>query len=263
MGSPFPGMDPYLEQHWRDVHHRFTTYACDALQAGLPRDLRARLEERVFVESADSQGRSVYPDIRVVERSKSRQPPLPATGGIAVADPLILRLEDEPVSEGFIQIIDVATGNQVVTVIELLSLSNKLPGEGNQLYLKKQQECRAGGVSLVEIDLLRSGKRVLSIADGLVPRDYRTPYRICVRRGWQPAEVELYKAPLRERLPAIRVPLRATDPDAGLDLQLLIDQCHRNGGYQDIDYSRDPDPPLEAEDAAWADDLLRKSGLRE
>ena len=36
MDSPFPGMDPYLEQHWRSVHHRLITYAGDQLQSGLP-----------------------------------------------------------------------------------------------------------------------------------------------------------------------------------------------------------------------------------
>ena len=36
MRSPFPGMDPYLEQFWGDVHHRLITYTCDALQRHLP-----------------------------------------------------------------------------------------------------------------------------------------------------------------------------------------------------------------------------------
>ena len=39
--SPFPGMNPYLEQHWRDVHARLITYASDAIQAQLPPGLRA------------------------------------------------------------------------------------------------------------------------------------------------------------------------------------------------------------------------------
>ena len=52
MKSPFPGMDPYLEEHLRDIHHRFLTYACDELQEHLPRTC-GRLEERVFVEPSD------------------------------------------------------------------------------------------------------------------------------------------------------------------------------------------------------------------
>jgi len=27
MKSPFPGMNPWLEQRWRDLHHAFLTYA--------------------------------------------------------------------------------------------------------------------------------------------------------------------------------------------------------------------------------------------
>src|SRR5256885_6518067 len=49
--SPFPGMDPYLEARWGDVHQSLITYARDALQPNLPPDLRARVEERVFVQT--------------------------------------------------------------------------------------------------------------------------------------------------------------------------------------------------------------------
>ena len=31
MPSPFPGMDPYLEAHRRDVHARLIIYASDAI----------------------------------------------------------------------------------------------------------------------------------------------------------------------------------------------------------------------------------------
>ena len=62
--------------------------------------------------------------------------------------------------------------------------------------------------------------------------------------------------PLRHRLPAIRLPLRPTDPDVLFDLQPLLDRAYANGRYP-IDYGRPPDPPLDAEDAAWAEGLLR------
>jgi hypothetical protein len=84
-----------------------------------------------------------------------------------------------------------------------------------------------------------------------------------VHRGWQLAEVEVYREPLREPLPTIKVPLRQTDADVPLDLQPLIEQCYRNGGYEDdIDYWVDPEPPLEKVDARWAAVLLREAGLR-
>ena len=62
MQGPFPGMDPYLEQHWGDVHHRLITYASDQLQTKLPDDLRARVEEREFAESEADDDRLIYPE---------------------------------------------------------------------------------------------------------------------------------------------------------------------------------------------------------
>jgi hypothetical protein len=152
----------------------------------------------------------------------------------------------------------------VVTVIEMLSLSNKVPGEGQELYRRKQRELIDGHVNLVEIDLLRAGERVLSVGLSHIPPAYRTPYQICVYRAAAPPRYEVYRVPLQERLPVIRIPLRSTDADVPLDLQALLDQCYHNGGYdEDIDYSADPEPPLNAEDACWADVLLRQTGRRE
>lgn len=117
MNSPFPGMDPYLEEHWMDIHHRFLTYACDDLQEHLPGDLRARLEERVFVEPDIGDGRGIYPDVRVVERPGGRGTAVVGTPGVSVAEPLVIYAEDEPATEGYIEIIDTGTGNRVVAAI--------------------------------------------------------------------------------------------------------------------------------------------------
>src|SRR5687767_1239204 len=87
--SLFPEMDPYLEKHWRDVHSRLVIYACDTLQSRLPTGLRARVEERVFVESPDDESRSFYPDVRVIERKPGRSAP---ESGVAMAEPIVVRL---------------------------------------------------------------------------------------------------------------------------------------------------------------------------
>jgi hypothetical protein len=262
MNSPFPGMDPYLESHWRDVHHRLVMYSSDAIQSSLPGDLRARVEERVFVESPLGGGREAYPDVRVVEYPRGRGPAPLRSGGAGIAEPLVLHVPVEEISEGYIQIIEAGSGNRVVTVIEFLSVTNKRPGQGQELYLLKQQELMSSTTSLVEIDLLRAGKRVLMAGPHDIPPSHRTTYQACVRRGWKPGRVEVYRLPLREPLPAIRIPLRETDDDAILDLQALIDQCYRNGRYDDLDYAAEPEPPLDPEDAAWADGLLREQGMR-
>ena len=171
--------------------------------------------------------------------------------------------ESEPVRQGYIEIIDIKSGRRVVTVIEVLSPSNKLPGLGKDLYLKKQEELRAGGVSLVEIDLLRTGTHVIAAPLDRVPEGQRSAYAACARRGWKPFEIEYYPIPLRERLPAIRIPLRRSDSDVALDLQALIDECYESGRYgDDIDYREDPEPALVADDAKWAEALLREQGRR-
>jgi hypothetical protein len=152
----------------------------------------------------------------------------------------------------------VGSGNRVITVIELLSLANKMPGAGKDLYVQKQQELLEGEVSLVEIDLLREGQWVLSVPPHLIAPLHVTAYRVCVRRGWQLDLAEICRAPLRERLPMIRVPLRPTDADVTLDLQELIETCYRNGRYDDIDYKIGPEPALAPEDAAWARELMAR-----
>lgn len=263
MTSPFPGMDPYLETHWGGVHQMLIVYAHDQLQERLPAGLRARLGDRVFVESANGDGRAIYPDIHVVEHHRGTPTSAPAETGVAVAEPLVIHIPDEPVTQGFIEIIDVSSGNRVITIIEVLSPSNKVPGPGKDLYLQKQEELLQGRVSLVEIDLLRAGQWILAVPRGRIPPFYRTLYQVCVRRGWRPHTAEVYRVPLRERLPIIKLPLRETDADLPLDLQASFDQCYRNGRYdQDIDYKSEPDPPLSPDDASWSEELLRGNGRR-
>jgi hypothetical protein len=261
MPSPFPGMDPYLESHWGDVHASMVIYARDQLQPTLPESLVARVEERLYVESAGVPlRRALVPDVRILEQRRRKRKPSRANGVVAVAEPLLIALE-EPITERFIEIRDRESGNRLVTVIEVLSLSNKQQGVGQTKYLQKREELQKGSVSLVEIDLLCGGHRLLSCLYDL-PESHRTPYQAYVQRGWEQELVEVYAIPLRERLPAIRIPLRSTDEDAPLDLQALIEKCHENGAYDSIDYDKDPDPPLTGSDARWAAALLRRKGLR-
>jgi hypothetical protein len=244
------------------VHHRFITYASDALQKVLPTDLRARVEKRVYVEAPENGCRPIVPDVRIIEGPPRKGKKVPAATALALAEPLVVLTEDE-VAQGFIEIQDASAGHRLVTVIEVLSPANKVPGEGQEKYLQKRQELREARVSLVEIDLVRTGKRPLPVSLGGLPLSFRTPYQTWVRRGWELIKVEIYRLPLRERLPVIRIPLRHTDSDVPLDLQALIDACYRNGGYEaDIDYQADPYPPLDPGDARWAEALLRKAGRR-
>ncbi len=115
----------------------------------------------------------------------------------------------------------------------------------------------------VRSDLSRTGNHGFMVPFESNPRRAsRTTYAACVRRGWKPLQFEYYRLPLRERLPAFRIPLRQNDDDVPLDLQAVIDQCYESALYDDIDYREDPDPPLRGDDAQWADALLREQGRR-
>jgi hypothetical protein len=94
----FPGMDPWLEQHWGDVHQALVTYIRDALQGRLPGGLRARMQERVFVEAPDRAPRNIYPDVLVVEKGR-REAGSVAEAGTAVAEPLVVRMRNEPITQ--------------------------------------------------------------------------------------------------------------------------------------------------------------------
>ena len=231
------------------------------------------MQERVFIESPGA-GHEYYPDVRVIERPGRRA----AGGGTTVAapasitraedglptpaQPIVIHLDNEPVTEGYIEIVDVKSGHRVITSIEVLSPANKHAGEGQRLFRQKREDMKRSGVNLVEIDLLRGGDRGLMIPREQIPPSHRTDYQVCAWRASQPGSVLLYKVPLRERLPVIGVPLRPSDPDALLDIQAVVDQCYGNGGYDDIDYTDEPEPRLKKGDAAWSNALLSEQGRR-
>jgi hypothetical protein len=256
-------MDPYLEQHWLDVHHALATYARDQLQPRLPGGLRARIEERVFVESDDDgQYAGIHPDVRIIEHPMSSSAGAATQGAVATAEPIVIQTLSDPISQGYIEIVDASSGNRVVTVIEFVSPSNKVPGEGRKQYLLKQRRVIRAKANLVEIDLTRVGHRTLAAKRTMIPPRYHTTYLACVTRGWKWGESEIYPIRLAERLPAIRIPLRKSDAEVSLDLQTLIDQCYENGAYDTIDYRQPLKPPLEAAESAWADEWLREKGMR-
>lgn len=261
--SPFPGMDPFLEASWRDVHHSLCTYARDDLQAQLGDGMFARVDERLMVELSPEQARAIYPDIRVIRRRSGGQPPESGRGGgTALAEPIIIEFEDETPSEAFIEIIDPRSGGRVITVIEFLSVTNKMPGPGRDAYQQKQRELRAAGVSSVEVNLVRAGPPLTGFPYVAAPPEKRTAYHAVVHHGWEGNKYYFYPFPLRERLPAIAIPLRQTDAPIALDLQSLIDRVYRNGAYgQEIDYNRPLLPPLEKEEAECAAKLLNEAGV--
>ena len=262
MTNPFPGMNPYLEGRWDDVHHRLCMYACDAIQPQVNPALVARVGERTTVEvPTDDYRRRVYPDVKVTERPGGTAVVAGAVAELAPA--MLVRFGDDPRTEGFVTILDPRSGNAVVTVIEFLSASNKTPGRDRDQYERKRDELYRAGVNVVEIDLLRRGPWPFAFPERSVPADRRGPYRACVHRADAGPEYAVYHFPLRERLRAVPIPLRSGDADAVLDLQPLVDAAYTGGAYDlDVDYAADADPPLAGDAAGWADGLLRAAGRR-
>lgn len=271
MPSPFPGMDPYLEapRRWPDVHQRLITYITDALQPAIRPRYHARMGERVYVMNPP---RAIAPDIFLIKR------PQPDVGGRRVREPNIsysvpaieadvpLLIDMPPVEyrEPFIEIVQ--GDGDLITVIEVLTPANKTPGEGRRQYLRKQEQLLASSLHLVEIDLLAAGMPTLYVAQTelvAVPPVPPHRYLVSVRRGTEPDRFETYPLSLPNRLPRIRVPLAAPDPDVALDVQAVFDRCYANGDYADlINYQKDPAAPLSPDEATWLNGLLQECGLR-
>lgn len=267
MKSPFPGMDPYLEARWSDVHVKMIGFIGEAIQPLLPRALRARAEERVLLESLEDGDEAVplaeyRSDVAVVETTATRVAAgvvLAATEPGSDLDPVLIRRQPLPPVERWVQIIDVTNGNRVVTAIEILSPHNKAASRLNRDYLRKLDDYARGGVSVVEIDLLRKPSRVrLPVTEHDLPPDRRAAYLTCVRLGWEPETWRAYPMPLRSPLPRLPIPLRREDAPVTLDVQSLIERVYAAGGHDDIDYGVAPEPPLDEEDARWASEQVAR-----
>ena len=256
----FPGMDPYLEDpaFWPDVHTRFTVYFAEFLQPSLRGRYVAGVEERVYVEEpVEDAGREFIPDVSVR--------PLGGSGAAAAAvlDADMATIVEVPgleIREPFITILDRHSDNRIVTVIELVSPSNKYSGPGRDAYLGKQREVRGSHTHLVEIDLLRTGPHVLAVpevyARAAGPYDYLVS--IC-RAAGRRNRFALYRWLLADRLPRIRIPLAAGDPDVALDLQAVLEKTYEAGAFSDrLAYARPCHPPLTTAQQTWADERVRE-----
>ncbi len=251
MRSPFPGMDPFLEKSWRDVHASLIVYLRNQLQRQLPNGLRARVEERLFLEWPDGRTQVRMPDVRVFEEAKRSN--VHSSRGVLLerATPVLLNFPPEEAEETYVQIIDTEAGNRVVTCIEVLSPTNKDPSGGLADYKSKRDELLKSGTSFVEVDLLRGGVFALYRDPAKIHLETGGTYHVSVTRGHNWREIsELYPIKLWERLPVIGVPLRIEDEDACVDLQAAVDQAYEDGGYETTDYSRPLTPPLSPEDQA-------------
>ena len=254
----FPGMDPYLEnaQLWPDVHASFIVYLREHLRPLLQPRYVIAIESRVFVEGPAADP-AIIPDAWVRPNVPERpQAPVALPEADAAIEVQVAPVE---VEETYLTIRDRQSGQEVVTVIEVVSPANKYAGPGRVSYVAKQTEVRQSTAHLVEIDLLRTGPHVAAIPEWAARQHGPYDYLICVNpAGGLRDRFQLYPRGLRQRLPRIRLPLAAPDLDAVLDLQAVLARAYEAGGYADrVDYGQPCRPVLSPDDQAWADALLR------
>jgi hypothetical protein len=257
MPSPFPGMDPYLEQEiiWHDFHERFLPAVAAHLSHQVLPHYIVLIDEHVYLYDVETETqRSVgRPDLSVA-----------TTGGrFAVADRgAALGILDAPAHvwmptmdeerESFLTVRD-RLSREIITVVELLSPTNKRPGENRRRYLAKRADILTGTAHLVEIDLLRCDKPM--------PAEDRPEcvYSVLVSRAGDRPRAGFWPIGLRDPLPVVPIPLRADGPDAQLDLRAVVDRVYDEAGYGYFLYEHPPVSPLDGAEAEWADGLRSRA----
>ncbi|MEC4982920.1 MAG: DUF4058 family protein [Oscillatoria sp. PMC 1068.18] len=251
MSSPFPGIDPYLEnpELWSAVHNRLIVAIADDLVDRLSEKYRVEIEKRTYFSTDEESVLVGIPDVSVVTKRINQSNSSTATLLLPVQPEEVTIPMPQEVNERYLEIREIGTGS-VVTTIELLSPKNKRKGEGRNAYLNKRNQVLASASNLVEIDFLRGGKPLPIKSTNL------GDYRILVSRSDRRPNADLYAFSLRQPIPAIPIPLSATETEPILDLQPLFNYVYRKGRYHlAIDYTQPPKPPLSPEDRAWATTL--------
>lgn len=253
MPSPFPGMNPYLEgvTAWRDFHGGFLQAAKAWLNRQIGPKYYAKTEEHVYVEDEESGSREIV-GISDVHVTKTRRPGRSAAKGVALLEPPVRGRQPAVIEEriGYLEIRD-RHHHSLVTVIELLSPTNKQTGVFRDQYIAKQEQYFSSTTHLVEIDLLRRGPRMPWI--GLPSCDYCA----VVSRVEERPEAGIWPIGLREPLPLVPVPLKEEDADATLDLKAILDRVYDESFYENYIYDQPPEPSLRPEDEEWAGHIVR------
>ncbi len=265
MPSPFPGMDPYLENpdFWQETHH----WLISAIAASLVPQIRPKYEiaidKRIYeiTDPNDSNSDSLLvgiPDVAIKRQSNTPDVPTRSVATLTVTVPTTVKVPSpEKIKQTYLEVREMAT-KQVVTAIEILSPVNKRSGEGRLTYLKKRQSILGSLTHLVEIDLLRTWEPMPVINNSI-----QSGYRVLVSRSDRRPFAELYAFNLRDSLPIFLLPLRDEDVEPIVNLPELFAGIYDRAGYDyRIDYDRDPIPSLSEQDLVWTKKLLQETGLR-
>lgn len=258
--SPFPGMDPFLEapELWRGLHGGLAHKLVEQLNRQIAPAYHALAEINSVYQAVDlSRPKNIFPDVAVYE-SDDQDAPFPSPSGAVTLEAPVRRevLQTEEVKLRRVKIHVVETG-ELVTVIEILSPANKR-GQGLADYQAKRERLLLSQIHLVEIDLLRGGKRPGPELNRKPALD--TDYILLTNRIGETRTSEIWPVPLNEPLPKIPVPLLYPDPDAILDLTTVIHELYQSYRYDVIiDYAKPiPSPSLRSEMEKWWQDRKRE-----
>lgn len=259
MPSPFPGMDPFIEMlGWTDFHTNLAVEIQRRLNSLIVPRYVARVQERVYIETQYPES-TIIPDVSVARMPHETPSPKPAA--VAELEPAtyMAALPDEHF-EPYLEVRDRAS-NEVVTIIEILSPTNKRRGsDGFREYRDKWLQVLRSPAHLVEIDLLRAGERPATTQ----PLRPTTDYCVMIYRRDKRPVIDVFEWPLRHPLPSIPIPLAIGDPDAWIDLQTIVKAVYDGAGYEYmLPYERPLSPPPRQEDLTWIEQtiahLARKS----
>src|SRR5262249_22633027 len=122
-----------------------------------------------------------------------------------------------------------------------------------KLYLRKRNALMLGKANLVEIDLLRGGRRM-----PMVEPWPKSPYYLLVGREDHVPYCRVWPAYFDRPLPEVPVPLASPDPDLPLAFQPMIGPfSERPRSARRLDYTKPLTPPLSPEETAWLAERLR------
>jgi hypothetical protein len=161
-----------------------------------------------------------------------------------------------PKQEGYYE--QPGTGSErLVTVIEIISYSNKTAGsEKRDRYLLKRRELLASGVHLVEVDLLRWGKRIVSTLSG-------QSYHILISRADEQPHSKVWSFGLADVIPNTPLPLIAPDEQVPLPLQAAYTTIYQARGFRfRLNYQLAPEPPLVEAQRTFIQTQLVTAGIR-
>ncbi len=218
-----PGSRQAGRSSWPSFHADHTTYITQFLNAKLPPMYIARTEESLQIRVQDDlfgppRVSAPEPDITIYQRTSTQ------TGGMsdaAAATPVALAIDETlDLTEDFLRAVVIREVSQnerwgqVVTLIELLSPTNKPGHVGYELYRRKRNEFLYSNLPLIELDYLHESPPPL-LNYPVYPYEANShPYHIFVndpRPTLETGQVLAYRFDVDQPFPQVTIPLSGDD----------------------------------------------------